>query len=271
MGDWVDGYDRGVEENDISDDLDEVDFPTKFRGYDPFEVDGMLERARREILDLRSRARTADDRARSAEEQLDVELTAARQAHGEANAVLATAKEEADRVVAGAQAEAERLVAASEAEIRKAIESGRDQLLGELAELEARRDKTRSSIELAEFQMAAHRDRLLSAIEDLRSLIEGLAVVSLPATLEMPAGPDQKSSTFCDDDPTELSTTGVGPVGVVHHIEPLVPVVETGDFEDRGDTVAELPRPVEETGGDTVAFEAFFSEEGGDRSGTGGP
>ena len=259
-----------MEENDISHDLDEVDFPTKFRGYDPFEVDGMLERARREILDLRSRARTADDRARSAEEQLDVELTAARQAHGEANAVLATAKEEADRVVAGAQAEAERLVAASETEIREAIESGRNQLLGELAELESRREKARNSIELAELQMAAHRDRLLSAIEDLRSLIEGLAVVSLPATLEMPAGPDLKPSTFGGDNPAESSTTGAGRVGVVHRIEPLPPVVETGNSGDHGDTVAELRRPGEETG-DTAAFEMFFSEEGGDRSGTGGP
>ena len=260
-----------MEENDISHDLDEVDFPTKFRGYDPFEVDGMLERARREILDLRSRARTADDRARSAEEQLDVELTAARQAHGEANAVLATAKEEAERVVANARVEAERLVTASETEIREAIESGRNQLLGELAELESRRDKARSSIELAELQMAAHRDRLLSAIEDLRSLIGGLTVVSLPTTLEMPAGPDSKPSTFGGDDPGESSTTGVGPVGVVHRIEPLLPVVETGNSGDPGDTIAELPRLTEETGDDTVVFETFFSEEGGDRSGTGGP
>ena len=258
-----------MEENDISHDLDEVDFPTKFRGYDPFEVDGMLERARREILDLRSRARTADDRARSAEEQLDVELTAARQAHGEANAVLATAKEEAERVVANARVEAECLVTASETEIREAIESGRNQLLGELAELESRRDETRSSIELAELQMAAHRDRLLSAIEDLRSLIGGLTVVSLPTTLEMPAGPDSKPSTFGGDDPGESSTTGVGPVGVVHHIEPLLPVVETGNSGDPGDTIAELPRLTEETGDDTVVFETFFSEEGGDQSGTG--
>ena len=261
-----------MEENDILHDLDEVDFPTKFRGYDPFEVDGMLDRARREILDLRSRARTADDRARWAEEQLDVELTAARQAHGEANAVLATAKEEADRAVTDARAEAERLVAASETEIREAIESGRNQLLGELAELESRREKTRNSIELAELQMAAHRDRLLSAIEDLRSLIEGLTVVSVPATLEMSAGPgpDSKPSTSGGDNATELSKTGVDPVGVVHRIEPLSPVVEMGNSGDHGDTVAELRRPAEETGG-TVAFEMFFSEKGGDRSGTGGP
>jgi len=259
-----------VEENDILHDLDEVDFLTKFRGYDPFEVDGMLERARREILDLRSRARTADDRARSAEEQLDVELTAARQAHGEANAVLATAKEEADRVVVDARAEAERLVAASETEIREAIESGRNQLLGELAELESRREKTRSSIELAELQIAAHRDRLFSAIEDLRNLIEGLTVVSVPTTLKMSAGPDSKPSTFGSDSLAKSSTTGVSRVGVVHRIEPLSPVVETGNSGDHGDTVAELRRPAEETGG-TVAFEKFFSEEGGDRSGTGGP
>ena len=260
-----------MEENDILHDLDEVDFPTKFRGYDPFEVDGMLDRARREILDLRSRARTADDRAQSAEEQLDVELTAARQAHGEANAVLATAKEEADRVVADAQAEAERLVAASETEIREAIESGRNQLLGELAELESRRDETRSSIKLAELQIAAHRDRLFSAIEDLRNLIEGLTVVSVPTTLKMSAGPDSTPSTFGSDSLAKSSTTGVSRVGVVHRIEPLSPVVETGNSGDQGDTVAELLRPAEETGGDTMAFETFFSEEGGDRSGTGGP
>ncbi len=260
-----------MEENDISHDLDEVDFPTKFRGYDPLEVDGMLERARREILDLRSRARTADDRARSAEEQLDVELTAARQAHGEAEAVLAAAKEEADKVVVAARAEAERLLTASEAEIRGAIESGRNQLLGELAELESRRDKTRSNIELTELQMAAHRDRLLSALDDLRGLIEGLTEVSLPATLEVSTGLDSKSSTFGGDDPAGLSTTGMGSVGVVHHIEPLLPVAETGNSGDHGDTVAELRRSVEETGGDTAAFETFFSEEGGDRSGTGGP
>ena len=259
-----------MEENDILHDLDEGDFPTKFRGYDPFEVDGMLERARREILDLRSRARTADDRARWAEEQLDLELAAARQAHGEATAVLATAKEEADREVTDARAEAERLVAASETEIRGAIESGRNQLLGELAELESRREKARNSIELAELQVAAHRDRLLSAIEDLRSLIEGLTVVSVPATLEMSEGPDLKPSTFGGDNPAELSKTGVDPVGVVHRIEPLSPVVETRNSGDHGDTVAELRRPGEETG-DTVAFEMFFSEEGGDRSGTGGP
>ena len=260
-----------MEENDILHDLDEVDFPTKFRGYDPFEVDGMLDRARREILDLRSRARTADDRAQSAEEQLDVELTAARQAHGEANVVLATAKEEADRVVADAQAEAERLVAASETEIREAIESGRNQLLGELAELESRRDETRSSIELAELQIAAHRDRLFSAIEDLRNLIEGLTVVSVPTTLKMSAGPDSTPSTFGSDSLAKSSTTGVSRVGVVHRIEPLSPGVETGNSGDHGDTVEELLRPAEETGGDTMAFETFFSEEGGDRSGTGGP
>lgn len=260
-----------MEENDISHDLDEIDFPTKFRGYDPFEVDGMLERARQEILDLRSCARTADDRARLAEEQLDVELTAARAAHSEANAVLATAKEEADRVVADARTEAERLVSASETEIRGVIESGRNRLLGELAELESRRDKTRSSIELAELQMAAHRDRLLSAIEDLRSLIDGLTVVSVATPLEMSVSPDSKSSTSGGVDSAESSTTGAGLVGPVHPIDPLLSTVETGDFGDHGDTVAELRRSTEGTGGGTVALDVFFSEEGGDRSGTGGP
>ena len=174
-------------------------------------------------------------------------------------------------MVTDARVEAERLVAASETEIRETIVSGRNRLLGELAELESRRDKTRSSIELAELQMAAHRDRLFSAMEDLRSLIEGLTVVSVPATLEMSAGSDSKPPTFGGDNSADLSITGVGPVSVVHRIEPLSPVVETGNSGDHGDIVAELRRPGEETGGDTVAFETFFSEEGGNSSGTGGP
>ena len=86
----------------------------------------------------------------------------------------------------------------------------------------------------------------------------------------MSADPDSKTSTFGGDNPAELSKTGEGPVGVVHRIEPLLPIVETGNSGDHKDTVAELRRPAEEKCGDTVAFETFFSEEGGDRSGTGG-
>ena len=96
-------------------------------------------------------------------------------------------------------------------------------------------------------------------------------MVSVPATLGMSAGPDSKPPTIRGDNPAETSKTGVDPVGVVHRIEPLSPVVEMGNSGDHGDTVAELRRLGEETGGDTMAFETFFSEEGGDRSGTGGP
>ena len=55
---------------DILHELDDVHFGTKMRGYDPVEVDDLLDRARREIEDLRNTARRAGERAELAERQL---------------------------------------------------------------------------------------------------------------------------------------------------------------------------------------------------------
>jgi len=257
-----------VRESDILHELDEVEFPTKIRGYDPFEVDELLERAREEISDLRSRAQAADDRARSAEEQLDVELDAARQARGEADVVLAAAKEEASRVLADARDEVDRLVTASEAEIRDAIKSGRNQLHEELAVLESRRDLIGDEIDLVEVQMAAHRDRILSAIEDLRDLTESLSVVSQPATLEAPVEQQAESSRFMDGSLGGLPGVEADPERVLHRIDVLAPVAETEISADPGGRVAELRRRTRGPDDDTVAIEAFSPEEEEGRFGT---
>lgn len=163
-----------MKHGDISDELEEMEFSNKLRGYDPFEVDEILERARTEILDLRSRVNVAEDRVRSTEEQLDSELTAARHAREEVEETRSAAKREAEGVVSKAQVEADHLMAAAEAEVREAIRKGRDQLREELAGLEARRDEVRDAMNLADVQLAAHRDRILTALEDLRALTESL-------------------------------------------------------------------------------------------------
>ena len=67
-------------------DLDQAQFGTKMRGYDPTEVDALLERARREVDDLRTALRRAGERADLAEHQLSDELEAARMARAEAEA-----------------------------------------------------------------------------------------------------------------------------------------------------------------------------------------
>ena len=257
-----------MEKNDILHDLDEVEFPTKLRGYDPFEVDGVLERARQEILELRERAQTADDRARSAEEQLDAELIAARQAHGEADAALSAAKAEATRMVVDAQTKADCLTAASEAEIRETIELGRNQLHEELALLQSRRDEILDNIDLVELQIAAHRDRLLGAIGDIGALIEGLTVASCPATLmESRSEP----STFLDDDSVESPTIEAGQVSVVRRMQTLSTTVEAGNSVEPGHRVTELPRLPRRLEGDTAGIEMFSSDRGGEQAGTGGP
>jgi DivIVA domain-containing protein len=167
-----------VEHGDISDELEEIEFSSKLRGYDPFEVDEILERARSEILDLRSRVHVAEERVRSMEEQLDSELTVIRQEREEVEETRAVAEREAEGVVTRAQAESDRLMAAAEVEVREAIQKGRDRLREELEVLEVRRDEARDAIEIADVQLAAHRERILTALEDLRALTESLACFS---------------------------------------------------------------------------------------------
>ena len=163
-----------MDRGDISDDLEEMEFSNKLRGYDPFEVDEMMERARAEILDLRRRVHVAEERVQLAEEQLDTEWAVVKQARGEVEEARAAAKREAEEVVASARLEADHLMAASETEVREAIQIGRTQLREELAGLEARRDEVRDAVDMADVHLAAHRDRILTALEDLRALTESL-------------------------------------------------------------------------------------------------
>lgn len=168
-----------MDHEDISDELEEVEFSNKLRGYDPLEVDDILERARAEILHLRSRLHVAEERVRSAEEQLDAELTAAMQAREEVEETRVAAKREAEGVVTRARVEAEQLMAASEAEVLEAIQTGRDQLREELAGLQAQRDEVRDTIDIADVHLVAHRDRILTALDDLRALTESLVCFSV--------------------------------------------------------------------------------------------
>lgn len=208
---------------DISDELEEIEFSNKLRGYDPFEVDEILERARTEILDLRGRVHVAEERVRSTEEQLDSELTAARQAREEIDESRAIAEREAERVVARARAEADHLMAASEVEVREAIQAGRDQLREELAGLEVRRDEVRDAIGMADVQLAAHRDRILTALEDLRVLTESLA-------------------WFSDSDPPGESVSGspnrpIDSSGIARRMEVVPSAVETEESMTAQDQV----------------------------------
>ena len=152
-------------------DLAQVQFGTRMRGYDPAEVDALLERARHEVDDLRTALRRAGERADLAEQQLSDEMEAARMARAEAEAGIATAAAEASAILSEARAEAADLRAAADIEIRTAIQAGRTRMLDEVASLEAERDLLAEGIGVTAEHVAAHRDRLLRAVEDMRAVL----------------------------------------------------------------------------------------------------
>ena len=158
--------------SDILRDLEDTQFPQKLRGYDPAQVDALIDRAGREIADLRAERRTALDRAEMAEKRSDQEWDATQRARATAEAEIATAEAEGRRYVAEAEAEAATLRSAAETEVRAAIEAARHRLLDETTSLEVARDAVRDDISIMERHVDAHRERLLSTLGDLRKLVE---------------------------------------------------------------------------------------------------
>ena len=240
--------------DDLLHELEDGQFGTKMRGYDPSEVDSLLERASRTLVDLRSLARRAGERATLAERQLEEELEAARNARAMAEAGIATAEAEAARIVADARAEAADLKSASEAEVRAAIEMGRTQMEAETAEAAGRRDRVLEEIEVTAGHVAAHRSRLLRAIADLESLVDGID--DRPTGVEAPPDPPN----------VEMAN---GP------LPPLPPHVPDGGSPQsdwpapewgQSDVVTPL-RPIEQApaaavGGNESDLDAFFADEG---------
>ena len=227
-------------DEDILHELNDVHIGTKMRGYDPVEVDDLLDRARREIQDLRATAQRAGERAELAERQLAEELDAARTARAEAEAGIATAAAEAGSLLADARAEAADLRTAADAEIRKSIQDGRARMLEQMAGMEAERDLVQEEIEVTAELVAAHRGRLLRAVDDLRTLVEGVEdrpAVVVEARLEpTPVEPAVVS-------PSAPVVDARQPVEVVTRLRPVAPSVGG-------------------VGGDGEDLDAFFADDG---------
>ena len=227
-------------DEDILHELDDVHIGTKMRGYDPVEVDDLLDRARREIEDLRTTARRAGERAELAERQLAEELDAARTARAEAEAAIATAAAEAASLMADARAEAADLRTAADAEIRGSIQEGRARMLEQMAGLEAERDLVREEIDVTAELVAAHRDRLLRAVDDLRTLVEG--VEDRPAVV-IETRPEPASVEPAVASPPASVVEARRPAEVVTRRHPVAPSVGG-------------------VGGDGEDLDAFFADDG---------
>jgi DivIVA domain-containing protein len=160
--------------SDILHELEGTEFSQKLRGYDPAQVDALIDRATREIVDLRAERRAALDRAEMAEKRIDQELDATQRARATAEAEIATAEAEGRRTVAEAESEAATLRAAAETEVRAAIEKARQRMIDETTSLEVTRDAVRDDISIMERHIDAHRERLLGSLSDLRKLVEAV-------------------------------------------------------------------------------------------------
>ena len=240
---------------DILQILIQAEFGQKLRGYDPLEVDEVLDQAVNEIQRLSAALKNATDRAESAESILEEQIAPARRDRQEAEEVLLGAKEEALQLVSDAQNDAERLRVATEDEIRDAIDKGRQRMDSEISKSEQDRRKILDDIEILERHIEAHRLRLQVALNDLSSLVGSL-----------PARPEYRASNLepepeSEPEPEPESEPELEP-------EPEQTRVMSSDFAQTEIlTETELPETelLEElrdsVGDDEEAIDSFFNDE----------
>jgi len=185
-------------------------------GYNTQDVDDFLERlavglerqeaqlqeARQRLDAAEARAAEAERRAAEAEQRAsstgDADETlkrtlvlaqrtadaAIREAREEAARTLASAQEQSERMLADARAAVARAEAEAEQAARAAHERTREEVLAEMAELEAARDRLRGDVEALDAYLASQRDRIRSTVDQLQALLEdpgALAATSAPA------------------------------------------------------------------------------------------
>jgi DivIVA domain-containing protein len=154
-----------------------------------------IEAAESRVAEAEHRAAQAEQRASStsdADETLKRTLVLAqrtadaaiREAEEEAARTLGSAQEEAARLLAEAREASTRARAEAEDEARRAHEDARNQVLAEMHELESGRDQLRGDVEALEAHLAHQRDRLRTSAEHLQHLLDdpdALAEVPLPS------------------------------------------------------------------------------------------
>ncbi|MEP6659976.1 MAG: DivIVA domain-containing protein [Acidimicrobiales bacterium] len=192
----------------------EAEFSEVRRGFDRDEVDAFLVKAAKGVEAMQKRIaeleaelahprpespsdetigrtlklaqRTADDLVAEARREADALIT---EAGREAEDARGDATREASRTLDDAHVRAAQVLAEAEAEARAASEELRTRLRSEVAALEEARNRLRSEITLLEQHLAARRDSLIEAADNLRVLAgETLSGEPVPelAPLELP-------------------------------------------------------------------------------------
>jgi DivIVA domain-containing protein len=178
--------------------LRDLDIREKFRGYDPNDVDDLLERAARSIEKLESQVRDLQQRAdsgavdtaksRENEETIQRTLILAQRAADEA---VAEAQAKARQILGDAESKASTMVSEAETNARRQAETERRRLEGEVLELGSRRDALVADVDALEQFESDSRARLRRSLEsDLEMLSSKGSVAPSPRptihNVEMP-------------------------------------------------------------------------------------
>ncbi len=165
--------------------LRDLDIREKFRGYDPNDVDDLLERAARSIEKLESQVRDLQQRAdsgavdtaksRENEETIQRTLILAQRAADEA---VAEAQAKARQILGDAESKASTMVSEAETTARRQAETERRRLEGEVLELGARRDALVADVDALEEFESDSRARLRRSLESDLEMLSSKGSVS---------------------------------------------------------------------------------------------
>ena len=160
--------------------LREVEFKERWRGYDPEEVDDLLERVAAGLEDFENRVRQATERAVRAEQRAsegsDTDETLRRTlvlAQRTADAAIADADERARQLVTDAEQRAASMVRDAEAEARRITEENETRLRENVSSLETARSTLQHDVDALGRYLTDERARIRTTLQTLIERIDG--------------------------------------------------------------------------------------------------
>lgn len=205
-------------------------------------AEASAEEARRTLLLAQ---RTADAVVREARQDADQLLADARE---ESEPLVAEAEAHAAELRAGAEEYGERVRGDADADARRHRNAAREQLAGEIGDLEQAREALRSDAHILERHVDAQRDKVGSAIAELQRLLDDPDAIRLSPAPEVEA----EVPEFHDDPEPELPA-----------IEPVAP--EATD-EPAAEDPADAERADDEPGEDRAQTESVDESDRTDPS-----
>ena len=160
--------------------LREVEFKERWRGYDPEEVDDLLERVAAGLEDFENRVRQATERAVRAEQRAsegsDTDETLRRTlvlAQRTADAAIADAEERARQLVADAEQQAATMVSDAEAEARRITDENETRLRENVSSLESARSTLQHDVDALGRYLTDERERIRTTLQALIQRVDG--------------------------------------------------------------------------------------------------